>query len=531
MRYATRIVLLVLAIVLAAAPTYGTPQAEPPSLAIILAVDQLRADLLDRYDTLFVGGLRRLRDEGYRFTNATHDHAMTATAPGHTTLATGVYPSRHGIVGNSWSEFDGGAWRPVYSMEDLDQKILGYGELPGRSSRNITRQGLPDWLGQGNPEARVVSVSRKDRSAIGLAAKTVGEVYWLVPQQSGFVTSEFYHDAYPEWVSEFNSTTMPLIYSDTVWTSLVPPEGLPLTRPDTSAFESDGKDTYFPHRAAARMGSSEPAALNFWRATFTPFPDRAVVSFALAAVNELKLGQRGTLDYLGISLSQTDLVGHSFGPLSREQLDNLLRLDVELGRLFSALDDSVGAGHWVLAMSADHGVLGIPEQLASEGIEAGRLTPTEMGELRQHLQTVIDRLGEGEDPEDAVAAALQEQPFVAAVYPFSAVEGGAPADSFQVLFANSHSRTRVLAPAGRAGVHLRLKPNVIMGASRASHGSPYYYDRHVPLIFLGGPVQVGVSQERVATVDLAPTLAWLTGIATPGDLDGRVLNRVVRDHP
>ena len=499
-----------------------------PTLAILMVVDQLRPDLLERYDALFVGGFRRLLDEGYRFTNATHDHALTSTGPGHTTLATGVYPTRHGIVGNSWSEFIEGEWQSVYSMEDLSRPVLGYPELPGRSSANIDRRGLPDWIRDDDPRSRVVSISRKDRSAIGLAAKAVGEVYWLTDRGGEFVTSDFYHSEYPDWVAEFNATTLPLVYSDTLWESSIPPEALSLTRPDTSRFELEGEYTAFPHLARDLVDAADPGELNHWRWQYTPFPDRAVVSLATEAIQELQLGQRGGLDYLGIALSQTDVVGHRFGPLSREQLDNLLRLDLDLGRFFSFIDEAVGSGRWVLAVSADHGVLDIPEHLLERGVDARRLTRGDRSELRAYIQSALDGLYEDEVPEDAVKAALITLPFVAAAYTFSDVESGVPADSFQLFFARSHSRTRVVGPAGETGVYVRYEPNVVSSSTnRASHGTPYYYDRHVPLIFLGGTIRPGVSDDQVATVDVAPTLAWLIGTPAPDDLDGRVLESVL----
>jgi len=500
----------------------------PPTLAILMVIDQLRPDLLDRYDALWVGGFRRLLDEGYHFTNATHDHSLTETAPGHTTLATGVHPTRHGIVGNSWSEFSEGEWRGVYSMEDLDRPILGHPELPGRSPANIDRGGLPDWIVDHDPGSRVVSISRKDRAAIGLAAKTVGDVYWLADRSSGFVTSDFYHPEYPAWVAEFNATTMPLLYSDTIWESRTPPEGLALTRPDTSEFESDGLHSAFPHLASETVDATDPGALNYWRFRFTPFPDRAVVSLALEAIQELQLGQRGAVDYLGISLSQTDLMGHIFGPLSREQLDNLLRLDLELDRFFSFLDEAVGPGGWVVAFSADHGVMDIPEHLVESGVHAARMTRGDRRALRRYIQSTLDGLDADDAPGNAVKAALMSQPLIAAAYTFSDVESGMPVDSFQVFFANSHSRTRALAPAGRTGVYVRFEPNVLaLSSSPASHGTPYHYDRHVPLIFLGGKIGPGVSNDPVATVDVAPTLARLIGTPAPDDLDGRVLESVL----
>ena len=521
-------VVVLLSMTYACQPTFDAAQVDTPTLAILLVVDQLRADLLDRYEPVFVGGFRRLLDDGYRFTNATHDHAVTTTGPGHTTLATGVYPTRHGIVGNSWSEFAEDRWRSVYSMEDLDNTILGYPALPGRSSVNINRQGLPDWIVEADPGARVVSISRKDRAAIGLAAKAVGEVYWLAERGGEFVTSEFYHSEYPAWITEFNTTTMPIVYSDTVWESTVPPGALSLSRPDTSRFEFDGEHTAFPHRASESVDVADPGALNRWRYRYTPFPDRAVLSLASAAIQELQLGQRGSVDYLGVSLSQTDLVGHNFGPLSREQLDNLLRLDLELARFFSFLDDAVGAGRWVVALSADHGVLDVPEHLVERGVDAGRISRADSRELRRSMQSALDGLDEDEAPEDAVKAALVTLPFVAAAYTFSDVETGVPADSFQVLFARSHSRTRVVGPAARSGVYVRYQPNVLTSSTYpATHSSPYYYDRHVPMIFLGGMIQPGVSNDRVATVDVAPTLAWLIGTAAPDDLDGRILESVL----
>jgi predicted AlkP superfamily pyrophosphatase or phosphodiesterase len=522
-------------------PAPAGPSADRPTLAVLLVIDQLRPDLLSRYDHLYVGGLRTLIDEGYRFTNATHDHAVTTTGPGHTTLSTGVYPTRHGIVGNAWRQFEDGLLRPMYSMEDLDSPILGESELPGRSPANIERRGIADWIADRDPDSRVVAISKKDRAAIGMATQARGEVYWVVERGSGFVTSEYYHSEYPAWIEDFNANLMPLDYSDTLWESRVPPEGRSLTLPDTSEWELEGRFepgyTAFPHRAGDLVDAADPGEVNYWRWRYTPFPDRAVVSLALEAIEEFELGQRGSVDFLGVSLSQTDLVGHRFGPRSPEQLDNLLRLDSELDRLFSFLDDEVGAGRWVVAMSADHGVLGIPEVLAEEGVDARRLTRAERQEIQERIRDALKGAGEDGVPEDeatqdAVKATLVALPYIAAAYTFAEVERADAPDSFQVLFAHSHSRTRVLAPAAFAGVYVRYEPNTLTSfASSATHSSPYYYDRHVPLIFLGGTIRSGVSTNPVATVDVAPTLAWLTGTPAPDDLDGRVLESVVLDSP
>jgi arylsulfatase A-like enzyme len=266
---------------------------------------------------------------------------------------------------------------------------------------------------------------------------------------------------------------------------------------------------------------ADPYDVNLWRWDYTPFPDRAVVSFALEAVRALDLGRRGSVDFLGVSLSQTDRIGHTFGPGSREQLDNLLRLDAEIGRLLEGLDDRVGDGRWVLAFSSDHGVLEIPEHLADEGVPAGRITRDQRVELAERIQAGAA------GGAWAIREAVSSLPFVAGAYTFEEIESGQRADSFAVLYANSHSRTRLVSAAARAGVYVRYPENYLSVASITTHGSPYYYDRHVPLIFFGSGIGAGISDTRVATVDVAPTLARLARVAAPDDLDGRVIPEVV----
>jgi predicted AlkP superfamily pyrophosphatase or phosphodiesterase len=502
------------------------PPGDGPTLVVMLSVDQLQADLFARYDALYTGGLRRLLDDGFRFENATHDHASTETAPGHTTLATGVYPTRHGIVGNTWFQREGDTWRGVYSMEDLDSPILGQPDMPGRSAANIRRPGLGDWIQANDRDARVASLSRKDRSAIGLAAQARGEVYWLAGEAGVFVTSRFYRDDYPGWIDDFNRRVMPEIYADTLWESRVPAAARALTRPDTSRWEMDGVHSAFPHRPSDTGNDTSEESRNLWRYEYTPFPDRAVVELTMRAVRELQLGRRGHVDYLGVSLSQTDLVGHRFGPGSREQLDNLLRVDQELARLLEFFDEAVGPGRWVLALSADHGVLEIPEYLAEQGERAERLTREDRQRLLDAIQTGIVGARSGEPVEESIERAVAALPFVADAYTYDDIERATAADSFAVLIANSHSRERTVGLSERWGVYVRFQENMLeWNSAVATHGSAYHYDRHVPLIFLGAGVPAGVSAERAATVDAAPTLAALAGVPVPGDLDGRSLAR------
>lgn len=491
-----------------------------PALVVLVSVDQLRADLLDRYDDLFQGGLRRLRDEGFRFTRASHNHANTATAPGHATLATGTVPARSGIVANQWYEQEEGGWRARYSVEDPASPIVGYPDMPGRSPENLLRGGLADWIREANPSAQVVSVSRKDRSAITLAGKTRGHVYWMASPEARFVTSSFYRDSYPEWITRLNDS-LPELAWDSVWTSTVPAGAAVLSRRDTASYENDGVHTYFPHAFAIEQAPAGPLPFGQWVAG-TPAVDAATLAVAMRAVEELGLGRGEGVDYLAVSLSQTDAVGHSFGPLSREQLDNLLRMDRELGRLLEFLDATVGEGRWVLGFSADHGVLTMPEYLQEQGLSARRLS-------REDLLAVLERTSragqQGGDDPGSLAAALAELPFVARAAPVQELLRGEPADSFVTLFRNSYLESRPASTLETSGVNVRWTEGTLTTgeATGTSHGSPYWYDRHVPLVFLGAGVTPGESAESAYTYDLAPTLANLAGVAFPSDVDGRPL--------
>jgi len=367
--------LAIFPLTLAVLSGYGCSQAPPsPSLVVYVVVDQLRGDMLERYDSLFTGGFRRLHDDGFRFLSATHDHAKTATAVGHSTLSTGVFPSRSGIVGNEWRERTADGWRTVYSLEDTLTTILGLPTMEGRSPRNLLRGGIADWILAADSAAIIISVSRKDRAAITMGGKTKGNIYWIPQDEARFVTSSFYADDYPSWVDRINRDQMPRIFGESTWEQTMPPAARRASRPDTAAYEGDGVHTHFPH--SFEDESSDPdrrGALNRW-AYSQIYPDEAVEVFAEEAVRALGVGQDGVTDYLALSFSQTDAIGHEYGPLSREQLQNLLHLDSLLGDLMTLLDRAVGPERWIMALSADHGVLSMPEYLSEIGETAGRAT-------------------------------------------------------------------------------------------------------------------------------------------------------------
>lgn len=506
---------------LSIAPGQARAQAAPrqgPTLVVMISVDQLRADLIERYAPAFSGGFRRLLDQGYRFTEASDAHANTETAVGHATLSTGVFPSRSGIVANNWKVRDGGAWKSVYAVEDPQSSIVGMPDAPGRSPRNLLRGGLADWVMAADSQARVASISLKDRAAITMAGKTRGQVYWIVPAAGRFVTSTYYRSAYPDWVKHFNDAVMPVLLADTLWTSSVPPALRSLARPDAAPYEGDGVHTTFPHLASQE---ARPGGRNAWLLA-KPWADRAVAGLAKEAVSALKLGQRGHVDFLALSFSATDYVGHAYGPLSQEQLDNLVRLDGELGALFTYLDEHVGRGRWVVGLSADHGVLTMPEYLAANGEGAVR---TDARTRRAALAKAVEdaSLDGGSRGQIArrLARIVEARGLAAKAYTDAELTVGEPADSFAILFRNSYYPGREGGDLSQYGVEIRFGYHeLVSGSTGTSHGSPYWYDRHVPLVLMGAGVQHGESATGVYTVDLAPTLASLAGIPAPPDLDG-----------
>jgi hypothetical protein len=519
--------LVLVAVLLPVHGCQGRSRDVPTGLVVLVVVSQLRGDLLERYDEVFTGGIRHLLDGGFRFPNATHNHGNASTAAGHAAIATGVHPSRSGMVGSSWLERTPSGWLSVHAAEDSLTHILGLPALPGRSSRNLLREGLADWITVADSGALVFSASRKAQSAVILAGKSGGYVYWITENEGKFATSTHYADAYPTWIDRFNREEMPRIFGDSVWEQTMPTSARSLTRRDTVGYEGDGVHTFFPHRFHDETpDANRPGALNRW-AHQQIHPDAAVGALAKEAVRVLGMGQDDVTDLLALSFSQTDAVGTSYGPVSREQLENLLHLDRVLGDLMAFLDQIVGEGRWIMAFTADHGVLTVPEYLLEEGQGAARASREELNALSGTFDAFREEEGGALDVAESLAGALKRLPFVADALTLPELTSGPPADSFVVLMRNSFHPDRWIGSSGSqgSGVVLRFVENYLPSAfpRGTGYGSPYYYDRHVPLIFFGADVPAGVSQEAARTVDVAPTLAHLAGIAVPTDLDGRSL--------
>ena len=502
----------------------GEVQGPPPRLLVFIVVDQLRGDLLTRYSGLFSGGFKRLMDQGLSFPNALHPHATTETAPGHAALSTAVYPARAAIPSNVWREGSGGNLHPVYNVVNPDYTLVGVEGLPGSSPDVLARGGLADWVLAANPDAKVVSISAKDRAAILMAGKTRGEVYWFNSQAGLFVTSNFYKTANPSWLDTFNLEVLPGFRADSVWSSTIPAGAEDLSSPDTASFEGDGVHTYFPHRYYEERIDPTTDDFFLWFEG-TPMLDEATLRLAKVALEESGAGtQQGRTDFLSVSFSQTDRIGHPFGPLSREQMDNLLRLDRVLGDFLTFLDERVGSGNYVVGLTSDHGVMTAPERLDQGG---ARLTREDRSLLQQVLNEAVQEANRDRDlsPPAAMVGRIKELPFVGPAYTHDVLRSGEALDSIGVMYQHSLVPGRPGGLLSTYGVEMWWADNILDWSieTGTTHGGPYIHDRWVPLILMGPGIAAGLMDVAVRPFDLGPTLAWLAGITFPDDLDGKPL--------
>lgn len=511
-----------------------------PKLVVLLVVDGFpQRQLVDYRDQLGPDGFNRFLQHGAWFADAHHGHSNTATAPGHAAMLTGATPDRTGIVGNDWRDPATGV--QVYNTGDTAHAYLGHktAALDGTSPRNLLVETLGDVMRRADPRARVIALSGKDRGAI-LAAGREGVAYMFMKQTGQFATSTYYMKEHPAWVTAFNAAKPADRYFKATWKALLPEMAYARSIPDSQAWFS--KIGRLPYTVGEKH--DEPGPLFYDDLHRTPFLDALSLDFARAAIAGEGLGRDDVTDLLSVSLSSHDYVNHATSAESRISHDHVLQLDNLLAAFFRDLDRTVGKGNYLVALTADHGFTPVPDVSKQKGIDAGRMSSSQV--VARLNAGLAKTFGEGAWAASLMAQTLRlDNALIAA----KGIDRRAlEAEAKRLLLAEpglaaAFTRGELLDPLTPAAPYLAearrsyypgrsadfqlvTKPYWIFGTSSgtATHGSPHEYDTHVPLAFWGPAwVSAGRREGRVAVVDLAPTLAKVLGLPAPAASQGRPL--------
>jgi predicted AlkP superfamily pyrophosphatase or phosphodiesterase len=513
--------------------------ADRPKLIVAVSVDQLCQDYLIRFADNFAddGFFRRVEREGAAYSQCHHRHAFTVTGPGHAVQLTGTYPNRHGIVGNNW--FDRASGKDVYCCDDPSVEVLGLPAAKGVSPRRMLVETVGDVLKlTTNNRSRVFGVAIKDRVAMLMAGHNADGAFWL--EDNIWTTSTYYRSDLPGYLRILNEPQCTERFRGLSWELLLPKEKYRNTGPDKNTWENPPKGftSEFPHKLP---GAGQLTPLQFGDlALISPFGNDVTFEAARAIVVGEQLGEDNFTDILCINLSANDFVGHAFGPHSLEVEDMTYRTDRQLGDFLRFLDSQIGAGTWSLLLTADHGVAPIVEYAQQFRLPAKRSPLGKLDDAKVKLETRLrERLGEPttgkklvqkmEDfqvflsqdhpllarPENFLRAQqvardwLLDQPSVVAAFTRDELQRPGPADKLfqQVQRTFHHERS--------GDVLFVLAPYTVPGARGTTHGSPWHYDTHVPLLLVGSGIKNGRSKREVSPASIASTIAELAGIDYP----------------
>jgi arylsulfatase A-like enzyme len=497
------------------ATAQATPT-RPVRLIVALAVDQFRPDYLERWREELPGGLGRLLREGVFYPHGEQDHAMTETAPGHSTMMTGRSPQSTGIVSND------------LGVPDSLSPLIGSTAV-GASPRRFIGTTLFDWLVARDPATRGLSVSRKDRGAILPVGRAKVPVYWYADGR--FTTSRYYADTLPVWLRAWNARDPLARLKGTTWNLLRDPATYPET--DNRPFEAGGTEVLFPHTF------SDSSARGVSRVTESPWMDSLTLDLALQGTKALGLGTRDGVDFLAISLSTTDAVGHKWGAGSREVHDQVLRLDHWLGWFLDSLSTMVPMNQIAISLTSDHGSQDFPEvgtggrmpnppqvralnQWALARYHIGLGAVNDQGLFMADVPALAARGVNVDSLSNALAAEIRKTPGVRAVYTPKSLATAPVAD-------REAGRWRRLIPPGTGWlVAIAVEPDWVWGTGKSStgHGTTNLLDVRVPILFRIPGVASKVVTRTVRTVDIAPTLAAVVGVKPTERVEGVPLSEV-----
>ncbi len=536
-----------------------------PKLILQITVDQLRGDLPEKFmKNMGEGGFRYLQEQGIWYTNAHYGHANTETVVGHTILATGADPSVNGMISNVW--FDREKGKLVYNIEDDNCHILSsnadvdqsteidasqkLASSDGRSPRNIMVTTFSDELFlKNNGKSKIFGVSVKDRGAVTLAGHT-GKAFWFSKSSGEFITSSYYYKAYPEWATNWNKSKIPAKnFGGKSWELMNDKSTYMYGDEDNMPWETDvaGFGITFPHKY-------QPADNKYFNnfLIYSPAGDDLTLDFAKALVKGESIGKDDITDFLSISFSSTDYVGHLFGPSSLEAEDNMLRLDKTLADLFAFINKEVGLENTLIILSGDHGGPEAPGYLKSKGIESGYVSPDEWDknpsinrlkkqfgigqELIQEFfppylylneKVITDKGLDLQEVEKAVALELMGIKGVALAVTRTELEQNELPDTYL-----TRKALRNFSIKRSGNILILFQPQYFINhydgeVVAANHGGPWMYDSYVPVIFAGMHIKGQKVSRKIEPKDIVSTLSNLLGTKPPSGANGEVLKEIV----
>ncbi|MCX2720726.1 alkaline phosphatase PafA [Lentiprolixibacter aurantiacus] len=516
-----------------------------PKLVVGIIVDQMRYDYLTRFWGHYgEGGFKRLVNEGFNCRNNHFNYAPTKTGPGHASVYTGTTPAVHGIIGNDYYDKESGA--EVYCASDPDQLPIGTQSEDGKMSphRMLVSTITDELRLHTQMRSKVIAISLKHRGAVFPGGHTASAAYWFSGESEGkWISSSYYMEELPAWVKQFNASGSVDKYKK-VWNTLKPIDTYLESGADNTPYEEafNGESApVFPHNLPSLWEANEQYEMIF----DSPYGNSLTTDFVFEALDNENLGEDDITDFLAISYSSTDRIGHQFGVNSKEVQDTYLRLDKDLERLFAELDKKVGEGQYTVFLTADHAAVNVPAYLKDAGIPAGNFS---FSWHRKKLDDFLSyRYGTSDlikdysnaqlfldydliqnldlslrEVQEEIAAEILKYKGISQVYTgYQMINNDYRAGIPHILQNGYH-------PTRSGDVLFVLEHGYAFGTSKGSeHGSPQVYDTHTPLLFYGKGIKKGSTAARTETPDIAPTIASLLGIAFPNGTTGSPIEAVL----
>ena len=524
-------------------PNTAVAQLQRPKLVVGLVIDQMRWDYLYRYNELYGnGGFKRLLREGFSAENTLIPYLPTYTAVGHTCIYTGSVPAITGIVGNNW--YDKTTNKFVYCTDDSMVNTVGNSGNAGKMSpANLWTTTIGDELRLSNNfKSKVIGVALKDRASILPAGHSANAAYWF--DAGKWITSTHYMNNLPAWVNTFNDRDEAGKYMSKDWNTLLPIEKYGLSSADDEPYENvirGEKTTTFPHKLSAI-----DAGYKYESFRTTPFANSLTFAFAEAAIENESLGKNTVTDFLTVSISSTDYIGHTFGPNSIEIEDTYLRLDKDIEKFLNYLDIKIGKGNYTLFLSADHGVAHIPAFLNEHNIPGGTFDETDV--LKDLNKQVEEKLGVKSavktvmnyqvylnkknitdggktmaEVKQLVIDALKEKDFIINAVELDNIASSSLPEPQKKMMMNGYN------PKRSGDIQFTFKPGYFDGGKKGTtHGLWNPYDAHIPCVFFGWGIKPGKTNRETYMTDISATVAALLHIQMPSGCVGKVITELVK---